>query len=339
MATSHPEFNEKTTATEVASAFANEIRNKNVIITGVGPNSLGEALALAIGSQNPAKLILASRTEAKVQQVAEKVRQASRGISVETVALNLASQKSIHAATSKIQALVDRVDTLINNAGMMVLDKESTEEGIEIQFGTNHIGHFLFTNLLMQQMKAASKDSDKGSTRIVNVTSAGHRLSPIRFHDYNFEGKEVPIDERPPEGLPPMFSPTAGGYNGWLAYGQSKCANILFTVYLSQHLTSAGIVSYSVHPGSIWTGLSRGLDDAGNETMSKTSNFWKSADQGAATMLVAAFDPALNVVTEPSAVYLSDCQFSKTAPHAVNLESAERLFHLSEDLVGMKFSL
>lgn len=220
-----------------------------MVITGVGPNSLGEALALAIGSQQPAKLFLASRTEAKVQQVADKVRELSPTTSVEAVTLNLASQKSIHAVASKIQSQVDRVDILINNAGMMVLEKETTEEGIEIQFGTNHVGHFLFTNLLMDQMKNAAKSSASGSTRIVNVTSAGHRLSPLRFHDYNFEGKEVPVDERPPDGLSPMFSPAAGGYNGWLAYGQSKTANILFTVYLTQHLASAGIVSYSVHPG------------------------------------------------------------------------------------------
>lgn len=220
-----------------------------MVITGVGPNSLGEALALAIGSQKPSKLILASRTEAKLREVTEKVQKLSPDVSVEAVVLNLASQKSVHAAASKIQSLVDRVDTLINNAGMMVLDRETTEEGIEIQFGTNHIGHFLFTNLLMPQLKNAAKVSGPGLARIVNATSAGHRLSPIRFHDYNFEGKEVPIDERPPEGLPPMFSPSAEGYNGWLAYGQSKAANILFTVYLSQHLANSGIVSYSVHPG------------------------------------------------------------------------------------------
>jgi NAD(P)-dependent dehydrogenase (short-subunit alcohol dehydrogenase family) len=220
-----------------------------VIITGVGPNSLGEALALAIGSQRPAKLILASRTEAKVREVADKVHRISPEISVEAVVLNLASQKSIEAAASKIQSLVDRVDTLINNAGMMVLERETTEEGIEIQFGTNHIGHFLFTNLLVPQLKNAARISGPGSTRIINVTSAGHRLSPIRFHDYNFEGNEVPSDERPPDGLPPMFTSTVDRYNGWLAYGQSKTANILFTVYLSQHLASSGVVSYSVHPG------------------------------------------------------------------------------------------
>lgn len=246
--------------------------------------------------------------------MATKVREEVPDLSIIAISLNLASQKSIRAAASKIQGLFDRIDTLINNAGMMVLDRETTEEGIEIQFGTNHIGHFLFTNLLMPQLKNAAKVSGRGSTRVVNVTSAGHRLSPIRFHDYNFEGKDVPLDERPPEGLPPMFT-AVSGYNGWLAYGQSKAANILFTVYLAKRLADAGIVSYSVHPGcewitypkdfifssllidtyiiAIWTGLSRSLDDAGNVTMSKTSNFWKSTDQGAATMLVAAFDPAL----------------------------------------------
>jgi hypothetical protein len=101
--------------------------------------------------------------------------------------------------------------------------------------------------------------------------------------------------------------------------------------------------------------LSRGLDDAGYETLSKTSSFWKNTDQGAATMVVAAYDPALTgtnhpspygsfdshglAVSDPSAVYLSDCQFAKTAPHAVNMDSADRLYRLSEELVGIKFAL
>jgi NAD(P)-dependent dehydrogenase (short-subunit alcohol dehydrogenase family) len=220
-----------------------------VVITGVGPDSLGEGLALAIGGQNPSSLILASRTESKVQQIAHKVQQLSPSTSVVPVVLDLSSQKAIRAAVSQIQGLVDRVDILINNAGVVVLDHQFTEDGIEKQFGTNHVGHFLFTNLLMPQLKTAASASPRGATRIINVTSAGHRLSPIRFHDYNFEGKEIPPEERPPDGLPAMFNPTTNGYNGWLAYGQSKSANILFSVYLTQRLQSAGIVSYSVHPG------------------------------------------------------------------------------------------
>jgi NAD(P)-dependent dehydrogenase (short-subunit alcohol dehydrogenase family) len=139
---------------------------------------------------------------------------------------------------------------LINNAGVMVLTPQTTAEGLELQFGTNHIGHFLFTHLLLDQLKnaAAVKSRPAGSTRIINVTSAGHRLSPIRFHDYNVEGKEVPPEEQPPPGIAAVYS-KAGQYNGWLAYGQSKTANILFSVYLSQKLRDKGIVSFAAHPG------------------------------------------------------------------------------------------
>ncbi|KAJ5888758.1 short-chain dehydrogenase [Penicillium taxi] len=339
MPTSYPEFNDKTTATEVANEFAGQIKDKIVVITGVGPDSLGEALALSIGSQGPAKLILASRTESKVQQVAVKVLQLSPDLPIEVVKLDLASQNSIRAAASKVQSLVDHIDILINNAGIMTQEREFTEEGIELQFGTNHIGSFLFTHLLVPQLKAAAKSSTPGSTRVINVSSAGHRLSPIRFHDYNFDGNDIPDDEKPPENLPPMFNAKAEGYNPWLAYGQSKGANVLFTVYLTRHLASDGIVSYAVHPGSIHTGLSRKLNEYDSVVMDKTSKVWRSADQGASTMLVAAFDPALTVVFDPTAVYLSDCQLAIAAPPAVNLDTAEKLHKLSEELVGQQFQL
>ncbi|KAL2221520.1 putative short-chain dehydrogenase [Thermoascus aurantiacus ATCC 26904] len=344
--TSHPEYKEKTTATEVARAFSDQIRNKNVVITGVAPNSLGEAIALAIASQNQSKLILASRTKEKVEQVITKIKGSFPNVSAEFVELDLASQKSVERAASSIAAQLDTIDVLINNAGVVVQEHRFTEENIELQFGTNHIGHFLLTNLLLDRIRNAARKpgSVPGATRIVNVTSAGHRLSPIRFHDYNFtaEGggtESLPPEEQPPAGLPDMFSPGSRGYNGWLAYGQSKTANVLFSVYLTHRLKDAGIVSYSVHPGSIWTGLSRHLDERGTETISKTGSFWKSTDQGAAPMLVAAFDPALNEPSEPSKTYLHECQLAEAAPHAVNLEAAERLFRLSEELVGRKFDL
>lgn len=218
------------------------------MITGVAPSSLGESMALAIASQEPSKLVLASRTKGKVDEVIEKIKRITSKMTVEFVELNLASQKSIENAAATIGSLLDKIDILINNAGTVVLERKSTEEGIELQFGTNHVGHFLLTNLLMNKIRNSAKHSVPGTTRIINVTSQGHRLSPIRFHDYNLEGKEVPLEEQPPTGLPPMFS-AAGSYNGWLAYGQSKTANILFSVYLNQYLKSAGIVSYAVHPG------------------------------------------------------------------------------------------
>lgn len=131
----------------------------------------------------------------------------------------------------------------------MTPERAWTKEGIEAQFGSNHIGHFLFTNLLLPLLLASSSSSTPGAVRVVNLTSLGHRLSPVRFHDYNFEGKEIPDEEKPAD-LPPMFAKSSeDGYNGFLAYGQAKSANVLYSVSLTEKLRSKGIVSYAVHPG------------------------------------------------------------------------------------------
>ncbi|KAL1977282.1 hypothetical protein VTN31DRAFT_141 [Thermomyces dupontii] len=338
--TSHPEFNEKTTATEVANSFADRIQNRNVVITGVGPKSLGESMALAIAAHNPAKLILASRTLEKLRQVADEISKKSPQASsaVELVTLDLASQQSVQAAANRIAELVDSIDILINNAGIMVLSPEKTAEGIELQFGTNHIGHFLFTNLLIDKLKKAAGSRPPGNTRIINVSSAGHRLSPIRFHDYNIEGKDVPDEEQPPPEMLKVYGKVEK-YNGWIAYGQSKTANILFSVYLNQKLAPAGVVSYAVHPGSIWTNLNRNLDEEGNNILAKTGKYWKTNDEGAAPMLIAAFDPKLDATPQPSGAYLHECQVAQPAPWASDVNAAERLAQLSEELVGRKFKL
>ncbi|QKX59071.1 uncharacterized protein TRUGW13939_06201 [Talaromyces rugulosus] len=334
--TSHPDFNEKTTATVVASAFAEQIRNKNVVITGVAPKSLGEAMAVAIAAQSPAKLFLASRTKEKLEKVTKKISTESPQATsaVELVYLDLASQQSIEQAASQISSSVDAVDVLINNAGVMILTRDNTADGLELQFGTNHIGHFLFTQLLMKQLLyAGSKSGD--SARVINVTSEGHRLSPIRFNDYFIEGKDVPDEEQPPPQITAIYGKIKE-YNGWLAYGQSKTANSLFSLALNQRLTSKGVISYAVHP-AIWTNLNRNLDEEGNSILAKTGTYWKSEDEGAATMLVAAFDPLLNDLPGPGEFYLSDCQFKEPAPWAKDTDAADRLYQLSEKLLGRKF--
>ena len=159
------------------------------------------------------------------------------------------SQDSVRKAAAEIAKLTPRIDIVINNAGFMTPKRQLTAEGIEAQFGANHIGHFLLTNLLVPQLLAAAESNPPGTTRIVNLTSLGHRLSPIRFHDYNFEGKEIPAEEQHPP-LPPMFAKGAdGAYNGYVSYGQAKTANILFSVELNRLLKDKGVVSYAVHPG------------------------------------------------------------------------------------------
>lgn len=221
-----------------------------VLITGVSPESIGSSIALSITSQSPAFLILASRTKQKLEEVLKNIRDAYPDVHIAIVLLDLMSQESIKAAAAEIASLTDRLDLIINNAGFMTQTRTATKEGIEGQFGANHIGHFLLTNLLVPQLLAAAKSSTPGTTRVVNLTSLGHRISPVRFSDYNLTGKDVPEDEKNPGPLAPMFQENApDGYNGWIAYGQAKTANILFSVGLNERLKSKGVASYAVHPG------------------------------------------------------------------------------------------
>lgn len=308
---------------------------------------------MAIARHAPAKLILASRTRAKLQQVAEQITEASPGLTPHIVELNLSSQASTRKAAAEVSKLVGHIDILINNAAVVTSERCETEEGIELQFGTNHIGHFLFTSLLTPLLLAGAEHSGKtGSTRVVNTTSLGYRLSPVRFHDYSFEGKPVPPGEEPAAGIPAHMKPDpAAGrpYYVFTSYAQSKSANILHAVSLNQKLGGKGVKAFAVHPGcelsadlcslarplivhiAIWTDLSRNLSPGDLKVIEGTSTFWKNQDQGVATTVVAAFDPKL---TEAEYVMLSDCQLEDVATYAKDPSIAERLWQLSERLTG-----
>ncbi|KAI8943249.1 hypothetical protein NX059_001271 [Plenodomus lindquistii] len=289
----HHEWDQQTGALEVAKEFYEQVRGKNVLITGISPESIGSAIALSFASQSPNLLIFASRTQSKLEDVSATIADSHPGVNVEIVKLDLMSQGSIREAAAEIAKITNRLDLIINNAAFMSQTRRTTEEGIEGQFGAHHIGHFLLTNLLVPQLLVAAKSSSPGSTRIINLSSDGHALSPVRFSDYNLTGKEVPPEEMH-KPLPSFFAETKdAGYNGWVAYGQGKTANILFSVGLNHLFGEKGIASYAVHPGSIWTGLSRNLDAEGEAAIRNTSTFWKNHDQGASTVLVAALDPAL----------------------------------------------
>ncbi|KAE9378635.1 NAD(P)-binding protein [Stipitochalara longipes BDJ] len=337
--TSFSEFGDTTTATEVADAFSNQIKGKNVLLVGVSPNSLGEHIALAISRHSPQLLILASRTASRINEVIASIHAITPSCPIKSLSLDLSSQSSIRTAAKEINSLTEKLDIVINNAALNVPDYETTKEGIEMHFGTNHVGLFLLTNLLLPKvLLAASSSSITGSTRIVNLTSAGHRLSPIRFSDYNLRKKveELPEEERPPKGVPKALLDPEVPYSPFVAYGQSKTGNILFSVSLTEYLGDRGVRSFSVHPGSIWTGLARNLDEQGQALIKATGKVWKTGDQGAATAMVAAFDPKLNDV--PGG-YLADCQLAPAAEFATDSKIAERLWGLSEELVGEKFGL
>lgn len=214
-----------------------------VVITGVSPKGLGEALAIAIASQKPRLLVLVSRTKANLEKVKGKITEAS---AIELVICDLASLQSVRRAASAISNLVrercgGKVDVLFNNAGVNVSDRQSTQEGFEMQFGTNHLGPFLLTGLLI-------RDAGLGGGRVVNVSSEAHRLTPIRFGDYNLEKEvdDVVAEEKVAGWGRSSVMVRDGGYQMWVAYGQSKTANLLLCLGLKKR----GIVAVGVNPGS-----------------------------------------------------------------------------------------
>ncbi|EFW98727.1 short chain dehydrogenase reductase [Grosmannia clavigera kw1407] len=285
-------FGFDTKVDEVASAFKDAIRGKTVLITGCSPNGLGSESARAIAAHDPQLLILAGRSRAKLEQTEAALKQQSPRASVRLLELDLASLASVRQAADVVNQYSEHIDVLINNAGIMATPFSKTVDGLESQFGTNHIGHFLFTNLILPKILAAGEGA-----RIVNVSSLGHLLGPVRYDDSNFE---------------------KGDYNRWAAYGQSKTANILFSVALADRLKARGLLSFSLDPGaSAETGISREIE---------LDELKELGEQN-------LIDPPHN-----NGDYLCDCQITKvTAPWAIGRDNADKLWALSESIVREQF--
>ncbi|KIW24553.1 uncharacterized protein PV07_10262 [Cladophialophora immunda] len=342
-------FGFSTTGTSVAEMFAPAIKGKTIVITGVNKGGLGGKLVETLSVHAPKTLILASRTPSKIQEIIDEARAKSPGTTYIAVPLDLSSQQSCRSAASSIlsNAQVEKIDIMFNNAAVMSIpERQLSPEGIELQFATNHIGHFLFTNLLMPKILAAAKSNPKGSTRIVNVSSRGVAYSPVRFSDINFDKEmgSLPKDEQPDyaalatTGRPVELNEK---YNATVAYGQSKSANVLFALgLLSRLYEKYGILCFALHPGAILTELSRHYDPAALAAIvEKFKSEFKSIDQGTATSLVAGLDDTLGPANlkDGSGIYLSDGQIAQAPAWAQDPKSAERLWELSEKLVGQKF--
>ncbi|RDW91563.1 hypothetical protein BP5796_02728 [Coleophoma crateriformis] len=239
------------------------------------------------------------------------------------VTLDLASFDSIRHAAAEINARVAKLDVLINNAGIMGLEKYTlTRDGLEAQFGANHIGHFLFTNLIMPKIIAAGPGA-----RVVNLSSNGHWLGDWRGEDYNFHDGQA--------------------YDPWAAYGQSKTASILFAKSLVAKLGAKGVLAYSLHPGMIQTNLGNDVDlgvwpgvfamfAARGYPVDENLTRFKTLPQGVATTLTAALSPE---IVKHSGAYLVDCNISgNVARHATDMDRAEALWKESEKIVGESFA-
>ena len=314
-------FGANTTTDEVLEGI--DLTGKQALVTGAS-TGLGEETARALASKGAA-VTLAVRNVAKGEEVAEKIRQSTGNQNIDVVQVELSVPDSVRACAANWLKTHDALNLLINNAGVMACPLERTVEGWEMQIATNHFGHFLLTCLLVPALKKGAP------ARIVNLSSAGHRFANVDFDDLHFNHRD---------------------YDKWGSYGQSKTANILFSVELNKRLAASGITANAVHPGGIQTELGRHLtpediaalmarvSERGNGEFS-----FKTIPSGAATSVWAATSPDLE---GKGGLYLEDCHIASQgtetsadgySAYARDEDSAARLWALTEQTLGETFSL
>ncbi|XP_066280171.1 retinol dehydrogenase 12-like [Branchiostoma lanceolatum] len=284
---------------------------KTAIVTGSN-TGLGKETARDLARRG-ARVILACRDVTKAEAAADDIRKTTGNGNVVVQKLDLASLASVREFAAGINKKEGRMDLLINNAGIMMCPQWKTEDGFEMQFGTNHLGHFLLTNLLLDLLKKSAP------SRVVTVSSTGHQFGKMHFDDLNLEN----------------------GYEPMKAYGQSKLANILFTRELAKRLEGTGVTCYSVHPGGVRSDLSRYMPQTYGLWLTLIKPFiipfmlvfGKSNEQGAQTSLHCALQEGLE---SKSGLYFSDCAEKDPSPAGQDDEAAKRLWEVSEEMVGLK---
>jgi NAD(P)-dependent dehydrogenase (short-subunit alcohol dehydrogenase family) len=300
---------------------------------------------------------MAGRNLSRIQESIDALKAHFPNVDYRPLQINLSSQESVRTAAAELLSWsnVPIVDILVNSAGIMNLPERTlSEDGIEMTFATNHIGHFLFTCLIMPKLIKAAEANPKGATRIVNVSALNATVSSMRWSDINFEkrNRDLPATERPNYEVQKMWGSTDvenKSYTPIEAYNQSKVANVLFGIAANKRLYDKhGILSLALHPGIIETELARNFapeTSAALEAMKEKGIVsFRTLGAGASTSLVAALDPRLGGGEtkdgkENYGAFLVDCQISdKAHPLAVLSDEAEKLWKLSEELVKEKFT-
>lgn len=283
-----------------------KLDGKTVLITGAN-TGIGKETALDMAKRG-ARVILACRDMTRARIAADDIRQRSGNGNVVVKKLDLNSLQSVRDLAKDIQANEDRLDILINNAGIMMCPKWKTEDGFEMQFGVNHLGHFLLTNCLLDMLKKSAP------SRIVIVSSLAHERGNIYFDDINLDKD---------------YSPEK-------SYRQSKLANVLFGRELAARLQGTGVTVYSLHPGVIRTELGRHFFPTlalwKRVLLMPFFRMIKSPWEGAQTTIYCAVDESL---ASSSGLYYSDCAVKKPAPQALNDAAAKKLWDLSASMVGL----
>ncbi len=303
----------RTTVDDVVAGA--DCAGRTALVTG-GASGLGEQTARALAAAG-ATVILSARRAAAADAAAQRIRDAVPGALIDTLVLDLADLGSVASAAERVRGRGGGVDVLVNNAGVMYTPLQRTADGFEMQFGTNHLGHFLLTTMLLPTLRAAAERSGTPA-RVVSVSSDAHRAYPVDLDDPDF---------------------VARNYDKFAAYGRSKSANVLMTVEVESRWGDDGVRAYAVHPGVCATKLARHMDRADFAEMRRLAaargpgvlDDVKSPAEGAATTVWAATSPALEA---RGGAYLADCAVGEAEPHARDRQTADALWELSLRRVG-----
>jgi NAD(P)-dependent dehydrogenase (short-subunit alcohol dehydrogenase family) len=285
-----------------------DLSGKVAVVTGAN-SGLGYETVLGL-ARHGADVVLACRDEGRGTQALEKVRAEVPAASLELSLLDLADLASVRKFADGFMAERPGLDMLIDNAGVMALaERRVTADGFEMQFGTNHLGHFALTGLLLPRLLA------RPGARVVSVSSYGHRVGRIKFDDLQAERK----------------------YRKWLAYGQSKLANLLFAFELDRRAKAAGVplLAAVAHPGYADTNLQSGTSFAWSNFMAQ------SPAAGALPTLYAATDPGMTggefIGPDGFLGQRGHPERVKAARKAYDTDVARRLWEVSEQLTGVTY--
>jgi NAD(P)-dependent dehydrogenase (short-subunit alcohol dehydrogenase family) len=295
------------TAEEVLGGL--DLRGRVAVVTGAS-GGLGAETARSLARAG-ADVVLAVRDRDRASHAVAAARAvAAPGVSVTCEQLDLASLDCVRAFGATLRERHDRLDILVNNAGVMAGELARTADGFELDIGINHLGHFALTALLADALAAAAP------ARVVNVSSRAHRSSDIVWDDPHFRSR---------------------AFDKWIAYGQSKTANVLFTVELDRRMASRGVRAYAVFPGNVMTDLFRDVRPEDLELLRGRVPGGRldalPVQDGAATIVWAAASPDLDGL---GGVYLENCHVASEAtdaaapegylPHAMDALAAARLW-------------
>ena len=283
-----------------------DMSGKTVVITG-GNSGIGLETAAGLAGAG-ARVVITARNADRGRDALARLNAASPPVPVELAVFDLASLESVRQGAVELLDRLDRIDVLVNNAGLMLSERRETVDGLETTFQVNHLGPFLLTVQLLERLKASAP------SRIVNVASTAHQSARTGM---DFDDLQA-----------------TGGYRGMAVYGRSKLANILFTNELARRLEGTGVTANSLHPGTVRTGWAGDGDARGLFAIGVAIGrpFFVSPARGAMTSVYLASSPEVEGV---SGRYFVRCRARTPSKAARDEGAARRLWEVSEQLAGL----